>query len=156
MREILAGLFVSLVGLVGLFQEPVLADWGGGLYMSSATVSGVIITTGTAIRVDNRYRNLVSSASINIGVVPNRYMVSVQNQDGTDSIYCGFDSLVSTTTTLAADRDSIGWQIYGDCNAGDIRCEGFFPLSANAALWCRAVNAAGANGVLTAVAQYGK
>mgnify|MGYP001603550375 CR=1 FL=1 len=158
MKEILSCLFILFLGLVGIFQTPppLHADWDGGMYVSSAIVSGVIVTTGTAIRVDNRYRNLVSSASINIGTVPNRYMVAVQNQDGTDDIYCGFDSLVSTTTTLAADRDSIGWLLYGDCNGNNVRCSGSFPLSPNAALWCRAVNAAGADGVLTSIAQYGK
>lgn|SRR3990167_1705371 len=120
---------------------------------SSAVGSGVIVTTGTAIRVDNWINgsqngtSTIKHAGVGIFVSLDRTNILVQNQDSADDIYCDFASGVSTTTVSAGQRGRIGRiidQANVETNIGcDFSCQ----------YWCLAVDAAGAAGVLIRLEQ---
>src|SRR3990167_9481 len=101
-------LLASLLGIA--FCNKAEASTDVNLVISSATTSGVCVTTGTVVRIDDKIRG--TTGTIN----STRIGIEVQNQDSADSIYCGYDTNVTTTTVTNAQAVAIGKEI----KAGDV------------------------------------
>ena len=109
---------------------------------SSATVSGVICTSGTAVQLDVQIL-----ANQLLGY--DRAWVRLQNQDASNDAFIGFDSAVSTHTGTAAARTRLGERLY---SAGG---SATYNVGRLTKIWCRAADAAGASGLALSIAQFG-
>ena len=118
---------------------------------STATVGGVVCTTGTAIRVDlspNLAYGLMGSGF-------NRSGIRIQNQDSADSVWIGFSAQVSTLPAAANITPGhiahLGEQLAG----GSPGQSAPFAFGRDIQIWCRAADAAGAAGAAISVMQQG-
>ena len=104
---------------------------------SSATVGGVVCSSGTASRIDNAGRNGLMGGGLN------RAWVRIENQDSADAVWLGFDASVSTFSVA-----SIGEKLAAGSNAP-------YSIGRDIQIWCKADDSAGAAGVLLSNAQFG-
>lgn len=140
MRDILAtfGLMalLALVGLSGRGVPQAQASTDVNVVYLSTYTSRVVVTTGTAIRIDNW------DAGSQGFVKSDRIAVQYQNLDKNWDIWCSGDSSVSTDTTKAA----VGFR----WSYRDFISDGASALSQT---WCKADDGAGAAGVVIVVRQ---
>lgn len=130
MKKILA---LAVLGIAFCYTEA-RASTDVNLVISTAAWSGVNVTTGTVVRVDNfKFGTRPTVDSTRIGI-------EVQNLDSADSIFCGYDASVTTTTATVLQANSIGKEI----KSGDVV---YIGLLRQASYHCRAVDAAGSAGV---------
>ena len=130
---------LALLAFLGLFGSRASAytlSYDKGY--STATVSGVTCTSGTAVEIT------ATLSGFNLGAY------RLINQDSADEVYIGFSSSVSSDTAsgflgekLAAGASGV-WEL------------GWNPdLSAAVKLWCKAADAAGAAGARISLAVFG-
>lgn len=139
--------FVGLMGLVSLHEASATTDVT--VLFSSATAGmGVVITSGTARRVDNQYGGSLSS------IIDPRRGFSLQNKCATASIFCGFNSLVSTVPG----NGFSGWEIAGSSVSAGSVIPSFveWPINRNVQVWCTAADIAGAAGCPFTAIQFAK
>ena len=134
-----------LAGQASAYQEVIEVN------RSTATVGGVVCTTGTAIRVDvapNLAYGLMGSGE-------NRSGIRIQNQDSADSVFIGFSAQVSTLPAAAnitpAHIAHLGEQLAG----GSPGQSAPFAFGKGIQVWCRAADAAGVAGAAISVMQQG-
>lgn len=118
MRNILLGLALA-VGFAGSAQ----AATDVNIVFSSATSSGILVSTGVTVRVDN-WINGLSTAPVQA----TRISVTILNLDSADDIYCAFQSVVSTSTVtnfnLIGRRIGAGIVVtYGASRTVEIYCQ---------------------------------
>ena len=106
--------------------------------ISSGTIGGMTVTTGTSIRVDNKYGNSTT-------IIDPRVGVEIQRLDPLNEIFCGYYSQVST----AIGNIYVGKRIA----AGGLY---YKALIRGGQWWCKAVDAAGVGGVRISVDQMAK
>lgn len=142
MKKILLALAFVAVASVARAGTPVSVE------ISSAIVSGLSVTTGTVIRVDN-WNKGASQTDVNYStkttIIANRIGITIQNQDSADNIYCDYNATVSTAAASA----QVGTLIEPGDNA-------YFACPNWMYVYCQAVDAAGASGVRVNLKQYGR
>lgn len=149
MKQMLSTLaLMGLFALAGLMEHSQVAVAATDVHVrvSSAMPSRVVVTTGTAIRVDN-WNNGVQGT-----IVDPRVAVCIQNHDSADNIFIGFDSTVSTNTTTSVSTSTrVGF--VANPGSSDFLCIGAIR---GLPIWAMCVDAAGASGCVAAVIQYAK
>lgn len=115
------------------------------IHDSSATVGGVRVTTGTAIQVDLFAFNGV------MGDRWNRAGVRIQNMDGTFSVWCGYESRVSSRTAAGDDISNTGLQLAPGTPGGSAP----FNSSKTIKHFCITEDGAGTDGALISIEQFG-
>lgn len=132
-----------LLAVVALFcAGQARASTDVNISLSSAVYSGVMITSGTARRCDNWVHGVQSGTST---IKVDRNAAIIQNQDSADAIFVGYDTSVSTVATTS----TVGLKIIADAT-------GTFGIDWASALYCIAVDAAGADGVRIHLTQTGR
>ena len=133
---------VVLGGLLAvfIFSSTAFADTDIQERISTATVGGITVTTGTAVRVDNVFRNGQRSA------ITNRVGILVENHNATYFAICSFDSSFSTAATSI---NNFG----GSIRALDRKYIGMYQ---NVTYYCQCEDGAGANGCAFTTEQYVK
>ena len=85
-------------------------------------------------------------------LLPLRVSVCWQNADSADSVFCGFNSDVSSDTVTfdgVITSSVTAWEV----KSGDLMC---VDADRTMPIWCKAADSAGAVGVLLSVQQFGK
>jgi len=109
---------------------------------SSAVYSGVKVSSGSVVRVDNWVHGVQSGTST---LQMDRNAVVIQNHDSADDIYCGYNTSVATATASGY----LGLKIIPDAT-------GVFGVDMVSTIYCMAVDAAGAAGVRVHITQTGR
>lgn len=133
-------LLFAAVGLLGNSVQDAAASADVNLVYLSTITSRVVVTTGTSIRIDNWMNGTQGT------VLRNRSTVQWQNLDSSDDIFClNNNSSVSTDTANA----NVGFKY----TPGTFATEGIAAGVPQQTIWCRAVDSAGAAGVVIVVRQ---
>lgn len=95
------------------------------VHISSAAWGRVVVTSGSAVRVDQA--DYLATGSTR--TLPNRHAILMENQDSSDDAYCAWSSAVSTDSTnsalgrtISADEDhavSMDTVLQYHCKAAD-------------------------------------
>ena len=128
-------LFLATVAKAGNYQETIEVVRG------SATVQGIICSTGTASRLDTKGSQGLMGSGFN------RAWARVQDQDPTYSVWVGFDADVSTDVT----HPKLGEQVAGGLPGSNAT----YNVSRDIQIWCKAADGAGAAGARVSFAQWG-
>ena len=142
MKELIDTLaLMSLFAFVGLTSAvpEVRASTDVNAVFYSTMTSRVIVTTGTAIRVDNWHRGVQGS------IVSGRINLFFQNLDSADDIFCDTNILVSTFPTSVNQGFKYGTGVFGS--------EG---LTTQGSLYCQCADAGGAAACVMATRQSGR
>lgn len=123
--------FILAVGFIlAMFSARAEASTDVNVVLSSGNYSGVWVSSGTTVRVDNRVKGST------VTVTSKRIGLEIQNLDSTYNVWCSYDTLFSTNTANQANGDKIGKRI----GPGDVV---FIGALYTISYYCQAENAAG-------------